>query len=299
MATKVEKSIQVDVPVRTAYDQWTQFEEFPQFMGGVKEIRQTGDDMTHWVVEMGGIRREFDARILEQVPDAKVSWAAIEGATNAGAVYFTPVGAGSTMVRLEMEYEPEGVVEKVGDALNVVERRAKADLDKFKEFIESRGAETGGWRGSIDQQAGAGTPGVEAAAPSMGDSGKAGVSPLAAVAGAAVAAAGVAAVAGAVKGRSDDDTDDASTGTTAMGATGTGSTSMGSTGTTAMTAGSAESMAQAEPLEPMPVDPMSVDPTTSAAMPSGTTPADPMVDEIDVTDPVTTTDRQGPGTRGL
>jgi carbon monoxide dehydrogenase subunit G len=267
MATKVEQSIQVRVPVRTAYDQWTQFEEFPRFMGGVQEIRQTGDDMTHWVVEIGGVKREFDARILEQVPDTKVAWAATTGATNAGAVYFTPVGPEETTVRLEMEYEPEGVVEKVGDALNVVERRAKADLEKFKEFIESRGSQTGGWRGEVDQGGGVGTPGVEAASASMGDSGGAGVSPLAAVAGAAVATAGVAAVAGAVKNRSGGSGGSGGSGATAStseyetlppGATGTG--------TTGASAGSAEAVSQAEPLEPLPVD--------------------PLVEQVDVTAPV-------------
>jgi carbon monoxide dehydrogenase subunit G len=274
MATKVEQSIQVRVPVRTAYDQWTQFEEFPRFMGGVQEIRQTGDDMTHWVVEIGGVKREFDARILEQVPDTKVAWAATTGATNAGAVYFTPVGPEETTVRLEMEYEPEGVVEKVGDALNVVERRAKADLEKFKEFIESRGSQTGGWRGEVDQGGGVGTPGVEAASASMGDSGGAGVSPLAAVAGAAVATAGVAAVAGAVKNRSGDSGGSGATASTSEyetlppSATGTGATGTGATGTgtTGASAGSAEAVSQAEPLEPLPVD--------------------PLVEQVDVTAPV-------------
>ncbi|MDQ1710390.1 MAG: hypothetical protein QOG49_1775 [Frankiaceae bacterium] len=192
MTTKVEKSIEVDVPVRTAYDQWTQFEEFPEFMGGVKEVKQLGDQRLHWVAQIAGVKREWDANILEQVPDQKVAWAATSGATNAGAVYFTPIGAGRTAVRLVLEYEPEGVVENVGDKLGIVEKQAEADLERFKKFIEKRGTETGAWRGSVPGAVG--TPTVEDAAASRGDKGKAGVSGKAVAAGAAaVAAAGVAA----------------------------------------------------------------------------------------------------------
>ncbi len=206
MTTKVEKSIEVNVPVSTAYNQWTQFEEFPQFMGGVQEVRQLDDKRMHWVAEIAGVKREWDATILEQVPDQKVAWAATEGATNAGAVYFQPVGPDRTMVRLSLEYEPEGLVEQVGDKLNVIEKRAEADLEKFKTYIESRGVETGAWRGSVDEGRGVGTPGVEDAASSKGDSGKAGVSGKVAAAGAAVAAAGIAAAA-AAKRKSDNDDD--------------------------------------------------------------------------------------------
>jgi carbon monoxide dehydrogenase subunit G len=151
VATHVERSIEVEVPVRTAYDQWTQFEEFPQFMSGVQEVRQIGDALTHWVAEIAGVRREWDAAILEQVPDQKVAWAATTGATNAGAVYFKDVGSGRTQVRLTLDYEPEGIVERIADVLDVVERQAVADLDRFKEFIESRGSATGGWRGAVDE----------------------------------------------------------------------------------------------------------------------------------------------------
>ncbi len=136
MTTKVEESIQVDVPVTTAYNQWTQFEDFPHFMGGVKEVRQLSDQRLHWVAEIAGVRREWEATILEQVPDQKVAWAATSGATNAGAVRFTPAGPTSTMVHLTLEYEPEGLVEQAGDKLGIVERRVKADLEKFKSFIE-------------------------------------------------------------------------------------------------------------------------------------------------------------------
>ncbi|CAN5440847.1 hypothetical protein BH23ACT7_BH23ACT7_02070 [soil metagenome] len=209
MTTKIEKSIEVNVPVSTAYNQWTQFEDFPQFMGGVEEVTQLDDERLHWVAEIAGVRREWDAVIVTQVPDERIAWAATEGATNAGAVYFAPLGAGQkTLVRLSLEYEPEGLVEQVGDKLSIVEKRAEADLEKFKEFIENRGAETGTWRGSVDEDAPIGTPGVEAAQSSQGDSGKAGVSAKAVVAGAA-AAAGVAA-AGALAGRSGSDSDERS-----------------------------------------------------------------------------------------
>ncbi|CCH86911.1 Cyclase/dehydrase [Modestobacter italicus] len=196
MTTKVEESIQVDVPVSTAYNQWTQFEEFPHFMGGVREVRQLGDQRLHWVAEIAGVRREWDAAVLEQVPDQKVAWAATGGATNAGAVRFTPAGPAATVVHLTLEYEPEGVVEKAGDALGIVGRQAKSDLARFKEFIEDAGYESGAWRGTVQHGVSAGTPGVEDAAMSRGDSGKAGVSATTVVAGAAaVAAAAGAAVA--------------------------------------------------------------------------------------------------------
>ncbi len=194
MATKVEKSIVVDVPVETAYNQWTQFEEFPHFMGGISEIQQLDDRRLHWIAEIAGVKREWDAEILEQVPNQKVAWAATGGATNAGVVYFSPAGAGQTNVRLELEYEPEGLIEKVGDKVGVVERRVQADLEKFKSFIEDAGYASGAWRGTVTGSVG--TPGVEHAEASRGDSGKAGLSGkavAAGVAGAAAAAAGVAA----------------------------------------------------------------------------------------------------------
>ena len=203
MTTKVEKSIQVDVPVSTAYGQWTQFEDFPHFMGGVKEVRQLDDRRLHWVAEIAGVRREWEASVLEQVPDQKVAWAATSGATNAGAVRFEPAGAASTIVHLTLEYEPEGVVEQAGDKLGIVERQVKSDLERFKSLIEDQGYASGAWRGSINQGVGVGTPGVEAAAASEGDSGKAGVSAKAVLAGAAAAAGGIAAAA-ALSGSKDE-----------------------------------------------------------------------------------------------
>lgn len=195
MSTKVEKRILVNVPASTAYNQWTQFEEFPHFMGGVKSVTQLSDDRLEWVAEIAGVRRKWEAKILEQVPDRKVAWAATEGATNAGTVTFEDVGGGQTSVQLSLEYEPEGIVETLGDKLNVVDRQVEADLKRFKDFIEDEGYASGAWRGTVNEGASAGTPGVEAAAASRGDSGKAGVSGkvAAGVGVAAAAAAGVAA----------------------------------------------------------------------------------------------------------
>jgi ribosome-associated toxin RatA of RatAB toxin-antitoxin module len=195
MTTKVEQSIQVDVPVSTAYGQWTQFEDFPHFMGGVKEVRQLDDRRLHWVAEIAGVRREWEASVLEQIPDQKVAWAATSGATNAGAVRFQPAGAASTIVHLTLEYEPEGVVEQAGDKLGIVQRQVTSDLERFKKLIEDQGYASGAWRGSINEGVGVGTPGVEAAAASEGDSGKAGVSAKAVAAGAAAVAGGLAAAA--------------------------------------------------------------------------------------------------------
>ncbi len=200
MTTKAEKSLQVDVPVSTAYNQWTQFEDFPHFLGGVKEVRQLDDRRLHWVAEIAGVRREWETTTLEQVPDQKVAWAATSGATNAGAVRFEPADDGATMVHLTLEYEPEGVVEQIGDEFGIVERQVAADLQRFKELVEDQGYASGAWCGSVDEGAGVGTPGVGSAAPSRGDSGKAGV-PGTAVAPGVSAAAGVAAAAeAAVKG---------------------------------------------------------------------------------------------------
>jgi uncharacterized membrane protein len=172
VTTKVERSVLLNVPVSTAYNQWTQFEDFPQFMEGVESVKQLSDDRLEWVAEIAGVRRQWQAKILEQVPDQKIAWAASEGATNAGAVTFEDVGGGQTRVNLSLEYEPEGLMEKVGDKLNIVENRAEGDLVRFKEFIESEPSETGAWRGSINVGADVGTPDVDDAAVSRGDSGQ-------------------------------------------------------------------------------------------------------------------------------
>jgi uncharacterized protein YndB with AHSA1/START domain len=146
---RVEKSIEVDVPVRTAYDQWTQFEQFPTFMEGVREVRQMGDRSLHWRVEVGGREKEWDAEIREQIPDEKIIWRNTSGAENAGMVTFAALGPGQTRVHLEMSYDPEGFIEGAGDKLGFMSRRVQGDLQRFKDYIESRGSATGSWRGEI------------------------------------------------------------------------------------------------------------------------------------------------------
>ena len=208
MTTKVEKSILVNVPVSVAYNQWTQFEDFPQFMGGVKKVTQLSDDRLEWVAEIAGVKRQWEARILEQVPDRKVAWAASEGATNAGAVTFEDIGGGQTSLHLSLEYEPTGFLEALGDKLHIVEKQAEGDLERFKAFIESEGYATGAWRGTVNEGGSVGTPGVEHAASTREDSGKAGVSGAALAAGAAVVAGGVAAAAAAKKGSEKESVDE-------------------------------------------------------------------------------------------
>ena len=145
----VEKSIVVDVPVNTAYNQWTQFEEFPQFMEGIEKVRQEGDSHTHWHANIAGKEVQWDADITEQTPDQRVSWRSTTGVHNAGTVSFQSQGADRTNVTLRLEYEPEGFFETVGSALGFVDSRVEGDLERFKTFIESRGNETGAWRGEI------------------------------------------------------------------------------------------------------------------------------------------------------
>jgi uncharacterized membrane protein len=148
MAT-VEKSTTVNVPVRTAYNQWTQFEEFPQFMEGVKSVQQLDDKHLLWRAQVGPKEEEWRAEIMEQIPDQRIAWRSIGGANNAGVVTFHRLDENTTRVMLQMEYDPEGFVENVGDSLGFVERRVEGDLKRFKEFIESRQQPTGAWRGEI------------------------------------------------------------------------------------------------------------------------------------------------------
>ncbi|WP_269858179.1 SRPBCC family protein [Streptomyces sp. RPT161] len=146
----VEESITVDVPVTTAYNQWTQFEDFPQFMDGVERIEQRTPTLTHWVTKVGGRQREFDAQITEQIPDERVAWTTVQGeARQAGVVTFHRLDDHHTKVMLQMEHDPQGIADTVGDKLGFVTRQAKNDLKHFKEFIESRGRETGAWRGEV------------------------------------------------------------------------------------------------------------------------------------------------------
>jgi uncharacterized membrane protein len=146
----VEESIEVNVPVNTAYNQWTQFEEFPRFMEGVESVTQKDDTHVHWVAEIGGERREWDAEITEQEPDQRVAWTAIGGHGNSGVVTFQPMDEGSTRVNVRIEHETEGLKEQLGSAVGADSRRVKGDLKRFKEFIEARGQETGAWRGEVE-----------------------------------------------------------------------------------------------------------------------------------------------------
>jgi uncharacterized membrane protein len=150
--SKISETIEVEVPLSTAYNQWTQFEEFPRFMEGVQSVRQLDEARLLWKAEIGGKTVEWQAKITEQVPDLRVAWRSISGAKNAGVVRFDRIGDALTRVNLELEYEPEGMVENIGDFLGVVQRRAKGDLQRFKTFIEHRARETGAWRGSIPQR---------------------------------------------------------------------------------------------------------------------------------------------------
>jgi uncharacterized membrane protein len=146
---RVEKKIEVDVPVRTAYNQWTQFEEFPRFMEGVKNVEQLSDERLHWIAEVGGKQKDWNARITRQVPDQVLAWTSEGGTTNNGTVIFKSCDGNKTEIELHMEFQPEDFQEQAGGALGFVGRKVEADLKRFKEFIESRGSETGAWRGEI------------------------------------------------------------------------------------------------------------------------------------------------------
>jgi uncharacterized membrane protein len=152
--TVVEESIEVEVPVRAAYNQWTQFEDFPQFMEGVESVQQVDDTHNHWKAEIAGVEREFDTEITEQKPDERIAWCTTDGPKQAGVVTFHRLDEGKSKVMLQMEFDPEGLTEQVGDKLGFVKRRVKGDLERFKEFIESRGSETGAWRGEVDRPPG-------------------------------------------------------------------------------------------------------------------------------------------------
>ncbi|KDN20983.1 SRPBCC family protein [Amycolatopsis rifamycinica] len=145
----ITEIVDVEVPVSTAYNQWTQFEEFPKFMEGVEEIRQLDATRTHWVTRFGGVTREFDATITEQHPDERVAWTSDSGPDHAGVITFHRLDDSHTRVTAQMDIDPEGFAENVADKLGVLDRRVKGDLKRFKEFIEQRGRETGGWRGDV------------------------------------------------------------------------------------------------------------------------------------------------------
>ena len=147
--SRFEHVINVDVPVRVAYDQWTQFESFPSFMEGVEKVVQRDDKILEWTASVAGQRRTWTAEIVDQTPDVRIAWKSTSGADNAGAVLFQPMGSHQTQVTLRMEVDPQGIVENIGDAIGAVDRRVKGDLERFKTFIEGRQQPTGAWRGEI------------------------------------------------------------------------------------------------------------------------------------------------------
>ena len=148
--SRITEEIEVGVPVGVAYDQWTQFESFPRFMEGVDRVVQLDDKTLEWTATVAGKTKHWRAEITDQQPDEVIAWRSLEGAQNDGVVRFETVGADRTRIMLQLDVEPEGMVEKAGDALGVVERRVRGDLDRFREFVEARGQATGAWRGSVD-----------------------------------------------------------------------------------------------------------------------------------------------------
>jgi uncharacterized membrane protein len=150
-ASSVEESIEVNVPVSTAYNQWTQFEDFPQFMDSVREVRQLDDKHLHWRADVAGTEKEWDAEITEQIPDKRIAWRSTSGVKNAGVVTFHKISDSATRVMLQMDYDPQSFAEQIGDALGAVRMEARGNLKRFKELLESRGKETGAWRGAVVQ----------------------------------------------------------------------------------------------------------------------------------------------------
>ena len=148
----VTKSIDVRVPISTAYNQWTQFETFPEFMGGVDQVQQLDDRRLHWKISVGGQTREFDAEVTEQHPDERVAWKSTDGKTHAGVVTFHKLAPEETRVTVQLDWEPEGIAEKAGALVGVDDRQVASDLDKFKSFIEERSQESGAWRGEVPRE---------------------------------------------------------------------------------------------------------------------------------------------------
>jgi uncharacterized membrane protein len=149
--SNVEESIEVSVPVSTAYNQWTQFEDFPRFMDSVHEVRQVDSTHLHWRADVAGKEKEWDAEITEQIPDKRIAWTSTSGVSNGGVVTFHKLDDTTTKVMLQMQYTPEGAVENIGDFLGAVRMEARRNLERFKEMIEARGRETGAWRGEVTQ----------------------------------------------------------------------------------------------------------------------------------------------------
>ncbi|HEY4189712.1 MAG TPA: SRPBCC family protein [Candidatus Limnocylindrales bacterium] len=146
---RIKRSIEVDVAAPDAYDQWTQFESFPQFMDGVDRVTQEDDRTLSWEATIAGIHKTWRAEITDQTPSVRIAWKSIEGAENAGAVLFTPLGPGRCAVELTLDAEPDNPLEAVGTAFPILERQVAGDLERFKAFIEQRGAPTGAWTGEI------------------------------------------------------------------------------------------------------------------------------------------------------
>ncbi|MFJ8719349.1 SRPBCC family protein [Streptomyces violaceus] len=146
----IKETVEVDVPVHTAYNQWTQFEEFPNFMEGVEEVRQLDDRHNHWTTKISGVRREFDTEIVDQLADERVTWRTTSGDVNQrGSVRFERVDDTHTRVELVMDIEPSGAAEKAADMTGTIDRRVKGDMKRFKQYIEERGTESGAWRGRV------------------------------------------------------------------------------------------------------------------------------------------------------
>ena len=148
MAT-IEESVEVEVPLHTAYNQWTQFEDFPRFMEGVEEVRQLDDTHLHWIAEVGGQRREWDAEVTEQKPDERVAWRNVGGKENAGVVTFHRLDENRTRLMVQLDFSPDGILEKLGEMVGAPDRRVQGDLQRFKEMIEAQGSESGAWRGEV------------------------------------------------------------------------------------------------------------------------------------------------------
>lgn len=167
--TTVQESIDVAVPVSTAYNQWTQFETFPQFMGGVESITQASDTRSHWVTKIGGVEREFDTEITEQHPDERIAWKSVDGKSHAGVVTFHRIDDTTSRVAVQLDWHPETFTEKIGSAVNADNRQVKSDLQRFKEFIESNNSETGAWRADIDAPPSGTTSGTSTGAAGASD----------------------------------------------------------------------------------------------------------------------------------
>jgi hypothetical protein len=235
----IEESIDIAVSVSTTYNQWTQFESFPQFMDGVESVQQQGDTNLHWVATIAGKRQEWDAEITEQTPDQRIAWTSTTGDRNAGAVDFHRVDDNVTRITLTMDFEPSGAVEAVGTALGIPSGQVEGDLKRFKEFIERRGSATGAWRGEVQQDDVTGSRGTGASsdtereltgAGAMGTTGSR--EGLGSDYGTASRGTDTGAVEGGLSGYQGDFDTSTSTGTTRTGDMGTGVDTTGDLGTT-------------------------------------------------------------------